>query len=102
MKKIILIAGLLLVSAAAQASNCEEIKGQIADKITANGVANFTLTIVDKGNVTDQKVVGSCDNSRKEIVYVRGDAKASQPTQAATESAAGDVIATPTETKPAQ
>ena len=48
---------------------CEDLKSEIAKKLDAKGVANYTLTIVDKGKETDGKIVGSCEGGTKSIVY---------------------------------
>lgn len=75
MKKILLTLGCtLLVSTAAYATNCEEVKQLIAEKITANGVSVFTLEAIEKGTATDKKVVGVCGGGTKDIVYQRGNA----------------------------
>ena len=58
--------------ASAQRKACEDLKSEIAKKIDAKGVSNYTLTIVDKGKETDGKIVGSCDGGTKSIVYQRG------------------------------
>jgi hypothetical protein len=56
-----------------QRKDCEELKSEIAKKIEANGVKNYTLTIVPAADVkTDDNVVGSCDGGTKRIVYKRG------------------------------
>ena len=55
----------------AQVKPCEELKAEIAAKIDANGVTNYTLEIVPNEQVGDRKVVGSCDGGTKKIVYVR-------------------------------
>lgn len=60
-----------LPSAWAQVKPCEELKTEIAAKINANGVTNFTLEIVPNEQVGDRKVVGSCEGGSKKIVYVR-------------------------------
>ncbi|MCB1708962.1 MAG: DUF1161 domain-containing protein [Halioglobus sp.] len=74
MRKIALT--LMLVIAAspafAQRKDCSELKSEIDAKITANGVAVFTTTIVDKDADVDGKVVGTCDGGTKKIVYKRG------------------------------
>lgn len=74
MRKLAL--SLLLVIAAtpalAQPKDCGELKAEIDAKITANGVAAFTTTIVDKDAEADGKVVGTCENGTKKIVYKRG------------------------------
>ncbi len=63
----ILLAAPVLVHA--QAKSCDDLKAEIAKKIEANGVKNYTLDIVDKGAQTDGKVVGTCGGGTKEIVY---------------------------------
>ncbi len=50
---------------------CEDLKSEIAKKLDAKGVVNYTLTIVDKGKESEGKVVGSCDGGTKSIVYLR-------------------------------
>lgn len=56
----------------AQQKNCDELKAEIDAKITKNGVAKFTTTIVDKDAPEDGKVVGTCAGGTKKIVYKRG------------------------------
>jgi hypothetical protein len=58
--------------ALAQAKDCEELKGEIDAKIRANGVIEFTLSIVDKDAPEDGKVVGTCGGGTKKIIYKRG------------------------------
>jgi hypothetical protein len=58
--------------ALAQAKDCEELKSQIEAKIKANGVTEYTLTIVDKDAPDDGKVVGTCGGGTKKILYKRG------------------------------
>lgn len=73
-KKIMVVAALALVAGPAlgQVKPCEELKSEIEAKIRANGVAEFTLTIVDKDAPEDGKVVGTCEGGTKKIVYKRG------------------------------
>ena len=72
----ILVTAMALAFAAlpaiAQVKPCEELKSEIEAKIKANGVKEFTLTIVDKDAAEDGKVVGTCDGGTKKIVYKRG------------------------------
>ena len=57
----------------AQRKACEELKMEIAAKLDAKGVKNYTLTIVDAKEVKEtDKVVGSCDGGTKRILYTRG------------------------------
>ena len=72
MKEIFLCVIALSISAPAFAGKpCEELKAEIAAKIEANGVKEYTLDVVANGQVGDQKVVGSCDGGTKKIAYTR-------------------------------
>jgi hypothetical protein len=73
MTRLVLIIALVLAAAPAWAAkDCEELKSEIAAKLDAKGVQNYTLDIVVNDQVGDQKVVGSCDAGTKKIVYKRG------------------------------
>ena len=74
MKKFILAAGLLSLAgtAFAQGKPCEELKAEIAAKLDARGIANYTLEIVDKGTAADGKVVGTCEKGSRQIIYKQG------------------------------
>lgn len=67
-----LAAALVTAPAVAQSKSCEELKGEIEAKIRQNGVAEFTLTVVDKDAAEDGKVVGTCGGGTKKIIYKRG------------------------------
>lgn len=56
----------------AQVKPCEELKAEIDAKIKKNGVAKFTLDILEAGAQSDGKVVGTCDGGAKKIVYKKG------------------------------
>jgi hypothetical protein len=71
-KQMVVLAALATTSFAALAAKpCEELKAEIAAKIEANGVKNYTLEIVDPDQVGDKKEVGSCEGGTKKIVYVK-------------------------------
>ena len=75
MKTFLLAVGLLSIAGTAMAAGkpCEELKSEIAAKIDANGASGYSLEVVDKGATpSDQKVVGTCEGSTKEIAYKRG------------------------------
>jgi Protein of unknown function (DUF1161) len=60
------------LSFAQQRKACEDLKTEIAAKLDAKGVKNYTLTIVAAAEVKESdKVVGSCDGGTKRIVYTR-------------------------------
>ena len=74
MKSLFAVVASMLIAlpALAQVKPCEELKSEIEAKIKNNGVKDFTLTIVDKDQAEDGKVVGTCDGGTKKIVYKRG------------------------------
>lgn len=73
MRKFILAVGLLSIAGTTLADGkpCEELKAEIAAKLDAKGIANYSLEIVDKGTAADGKVVGTCEKGSKEIVLKR-------------------------------
>lgn len=68
---LFVVLSLALPTVWAQVKPCEELKAEIAAKIDANGVKNYTLEIVANDQVGERKVVGSCEGGTKKIVYVR-------------------------------
>lgn len=58
------------------ARTCEEIAAEIAAKIDASGVRRYELEIVPNALAAGEKAIGSCDNGRKKIIYVRAPAAA--------------------------
>ena len=55
----------------AQKKSCEELKSEIAAKLDAKGVKNYTLNIVSADEVKNAQVVGSCEGGTKRITYER-------------------------------
>ena len=76
MRKTALALALLALAATpalAQIKDCDELKAEIDDKITKNGVKVFTTVIVDMNAPEDDgKVVGTCGGQTKKIIYKRG------------------------------
>jgi hypothetical protein len=72
-RRIFAIAPLLVaaVPVVALAKDCNEIKTEVDAKITAKGVTNYLLEIVDAPQVTEGKIVGTCAGGAKKIVYRR-------------------------------
>jgi hypothetical protein len=68
----LLVLTLVLACTGAYADNCDSIRGQIESKIKAAGVVNFTVSAVESGSAAPGKVVGSCANGAKKMVYVQG------------------------------
>jgi hypothetical protein len=50
---------------------CEELKTEVAAKLDAKGVKNYSLEIVENDKVGDAKVVGSCEGGSKKLTYTR-------------------------------
>jgi hypothetical protein len=64
----------LALPVTAQIKPCEELKTEIAAKLDAKGVKNYTLNIVPAAEVAelkDAKVIGTCDGGTKRITYER-------------------------------
>jgi len=57
------------------AKACEELKTEIAAKLDGKGVKGYSLDVVEADKAGDAKVVGSCENGKKKIVYAKGAAK---------------------------
>jgi Protein of unknown function (DUF1161) len=80
MKILFAVGAVLLLPAcsfAQGAKACEELKTEIAAKLDAKGVKNYTLDIVAKdADAGDAKVVGTCEGGSKKILYKRGEAAA--------------------------
>lgn len=74
MKKVVAVLGIasLIASPVFAAKDCEELKAEIAAKMDAKGVKNYTLEIVPSEAVKDEKVMGSCEGGKKKITYKRG------------------------------
>jgi hypothetical protein len=75
---------LALFCTASYADNCDDLRGQIESKIKAAGVVNFTVTVVDGAANASGKIVGSCGNGTKKIIYVQAPAQAAATVSAAT------------------
>lgn len=78
---------LALACSAAHADPCETLKSQIEAKIAASGVSNFTLTIVDTGSTAPGRVVGTCGQGTKKIIYSGGVRTGPAPAAAAASAA---------------
>jgi hypothetical protein len=83
---------LLLVCTSASAATCESLRLQIEAKIKAAGVPQFSLATVEASASAPGKVVGTCDQGNRKIMYERltpsspdaeSDAESAKPTAAA-------------------
>lgn len=50
---------------------CEVLKSEIEKKLVANHATNYSLEIVAKDKDAEGKVVGSCENGTKKIMYLK-------------------------------
>ena len=75
MKRIILSLVLGTVfcctSAFAEIKSCDELKAEIEAKLRAKGVQGYTLEVLPKDQIKDQKIIGSCGGGSKKISYSR-------------------------------
>jgi hypothetical protein len=61
----------LAANAAHAVKPCEELKAEVAARLDAKGVKNYSLEIVENDKVGDAKVVGSCEGGSKKLTYTR-------------------------------
>lgn len=84
MKKLAIML-LLSFPVVVSASNCDDIRANIAEKIKNNGVPedNFQLTLApaDQDIQAQGKVVGSCNGGKQRIIYIRGKVSSSSNIQ---------------------
>ena len=71
MKTLALTIALSLAAGPALAAvkSCEDLKNEIEAKIKAKNVMSHSLEVVAVAEVKDQKIVGTCDGGKKNIVY---------------------------------
>jgi hypothetical protein len=72
---LVLVAAFCSTAALAEIKPCEELKGEIEAKLKAKGVEGYTLEIIPKDQVKDQKIIGSCEGGSKKISYSRNKGK---------------------------
>ena len=81
--RLICLILLLTCGVTVHAQTCEALHSQIDAKIKASGVTQFTLLIVNTTDTAPGKVVGTCAQGAKKIVYARTDSAAAAPATAA-------------------
>jgi hypothetical protein len=87
MKIVVSIAVLALASGLAYADGpkpCQELKDEIAKKLDAKNIKDYTLEIMakDKDADAEGKVVGTCEGGTKKIVYSKTSAPPKTPAPA--------------------
>jgi|SRR5208337_2104325 len=98
MKIVASVAIVLFASGLAYAQGpkpCEDLKAEIAKKLEANNVKVYTLEIVAKDKDAEGKVVGSCENGTKKIMYSKPAAPPKAPAPAKTAAPAMTPAKTP-------
>jgi hypothetical protein len=85
----------LAAASALAADNCEALREQIEAKITANGVSQFTLSVVPHPAPEGARVLGRCAQGSKAIVYARPVGAAAAPALATPASPASSVAKPP-------
>ena len=68
---LISIACIATAGAAHAAESCEGLRAQIEAKISAAGVTQFAVLVVDANAPAAGQVVGSCELGTRKIVYQR-------------------------------
>jgi hypothetical protein len=85
MRAWLIIAAVLFGSASTYAQKskpCEELKSEIAQKLEAKNVKEYSLEIVEKEKEpADGKVVGSCEGGTKKIIYSKTTTTSQSPTK---------------------
>ena len=71
MRAYVLSVAALAMSTGALATPCDQVKSEIAAKLDAKHVTNYTLDVVPADQNSDAKVVGTCESGAKKIVYTR-------------------------------
>lgn len=49
--------------------SCEEVKADIVAKLAEKGVTDYELTVTESDSAAAGKMVGSCENGSKQILY---------------------------------
>lgn len=75
MNIVLTLSALALVAVsgnALAAKDCEQLKTEVSAKAESHGAKNFSLDVVDRDADSGKKrVVGTCENGKKKIVYTR-------------------------------
>ena len=66
---VLLIAAIAMSTSAFAAKPCEELKTEIAAKLDAKHITEYTLDVVPADQNGDGKVIGMCAGGTQKIVY---------------------------------
>jgi hypothetical protein len=75
----LLVVALLVAPLAHGAKPCEELALEIAAKLDAKGVKDYSLEIVPNELAEGEKVVGSCEGGTRKITYAKVKPKKPDP-----------------------
>jgi hypothetical protein len=68
---VLLIAAIAMSTSALAAKPCEELKTEIAAKLDAKHISDYTLDVVPTDQNGDGKVIGTCEGGTKKIIYTK-------------------------------
>ena len=68
---VLLIAAIAMSTSAFAAKPCDELKTELAAKLDAKHVTEYTLDVVPADQNGDGKVIGTCEGGTKKIVYTK-------------------------------
>jgi len=75
MKIVLTLSALALLAGsgnALAAKDCEQLKTEVTAKAESHGAKNFSMDVMDRDADSGKKrVVGTCENGKKKIVYTR-------------------------------
>jgi hypothetical protein len=71
MKSYVLLIAAIASTSAFAAKPCDELKSEIAAKLAARHIAEYTLDVVPADQNGDGKVIGTCEGGTKKIVYTK-------------------------------
>ena len=80
----------LLQASPSFAVGCEALRAEVESKIRNAGVAQFSVSIVEASASTPGRVVGTCDQGKRKLLYVQA-----RPSEAGTTAPAAPRAAAP-------
>ena len=68
----------LLQALPSLAVSCEDLRAQVESKIRSTGVAEFTVSIVEASASAPGKIVGTCDQGSRKLLYTQAKSAAAK------------------------
>lgn len=78
----------LLQAAPSFAVGCDALRAEVESKIRNSGVAQFSVSIVEAGASNPGRIVGTCDQGKRKLLYAQARSPGAATTAAAAPSAA--------------